>query len=75
VQDETGLELPEGEYATLAGYLLYRLGEIPRLGQTVRVGRWTLEAVGVTDRRIDWVSIARPEDGEGDGAPSEGDEA
>lgn len=75
VQDETGLELPEGEYATLAGYLLYRLGEIPRPGQTVRVRRWTLEAVGVTDRRIDWVSIARPEDEEGDSAPSEGDDA
>ena len=59
VQDETGLELPEGEYATLAGYLLYRLGEIPSQGERVSLGPWTLEAVQVTARRIDWVSISR----------------
>jgi CBS domain containing-hemolysin-like protein len=59
VHDETGLDLPEGEYATLAGFLLYRLGELPAPGQRVRVGRWTLEAVTVTERRIAWVSIGR----------------
>lgn len=59
VHDETGLELPDGEYATLAGYLLYQLGDIPQQGQKLRVGDWVLEAVQVTDRRIDWVSITK----------------
>jgi putative hemolysin len=59
VHDETGLELPDGEYATLAGFLLYQLGDIPRQGQKLRVGDWILEAVQGTDRRIDWVSITK----------------
>ena len=36
VNEELGLELPEGDYETVAGFLLDLLGHIPKAGQTVR---------------------------------------
>jgi putative hemolysin len=36
-REELGLEIPEGEYDTLAGYVLSRLGHIPRVGENVVV--------------------------------------
>jgi CBS domain containing-hemolysin-like protein len=57
VLDETGLELPEGEYATLAGFLLERLGDIPQPGDEVRLDGWALRVVAMEDHRIRWVAI------------------
>jgi magnesium and cobalt exporter, CNNM family len=36
-REELGLNIPEGEYDTLAGYVLSRLGHIPRVGENVVV--------------------------------------
>src|SRR3712207_9009005 len=37
-EDETGIELPEGPYETVAGYLMARLGRIPEPGDVVEHG-------------------------------------
>jgi len=34
--EELGLELPEGEYETVAGFVLDLLGHIPKLGQKLK---------------------------------------
>jgi CBS domain containing-hemolysin-like protein len=60
VLDETGLELPSGEYATLAGFLLHRLGEFPRPGDVVEADGWTLRVLAMDGRRVAWVSVGRP---------------
>jgi putative hemolysin len=36
-REELGLDIPEGEYDTLAGYVLSRLGHIPRVGENIVV--------------------------------------
>jgi putative hemolysin len=36
-REELGLNIPEGEYDTLAGYVLSRLGHIPRVGESIVV--------------------------------------
>ena len=46
------LELPEGDFETVAGYILFTLGRIPRLGETVTVNGHTLTVSKVTDRAI-----------------------
>jgi len=36
--DETGIELPEGPYETVAGYVMSVLGRLPRVGDVVEAG-------------------------------------
>ena len=55
---DVGVEVPEGDYATVAGLLLNHLGHIPEQpGETVHVGRWQLEVVEVRDRAITRVRV------------------
>ncbi len=50
-----GPMLPEGEYETVAGFVLDRLGRIPRAGEVVAVPGLTLTIEERTDRRILWL--------------------
>jgi putative hemolysin len=50
--DQTGLELPEGPYETVAGYLLARLGHLPAGGESAEVGGRTLTVTQLDGRRI-----------------------
>ncbi len=56
---DIGVEVPEGPYATVAGYILERLGRLPRQpGDVVDAGRWTFTVTDVTPRAIVEVRIA-----------------
>ena len=52
-----GPVLPEGEYETVAGFLLDRLGEIPAPGESIDAGRARLEVLQATERRILWIRV------------------
>jgi putative hemolysin len=55
---DLGVDLPAGDYATVAGLLLAYLGRIPKAnGETVQVGRWCLEAVEINGRAITRVEV------------------
>lgn len=47
-----GIELPEGEYKTLGGYLTSVLGRIPQAGELHSFGGWEFEVLEATHRRI-----------------------
>lgn len=47
--------LPEGEYETVAGFVLDRVGEIPAAGERIDAGRVHLEVLQATERRILWL--------------------
>lgn len=49
--------LPEGEYDTVAGLILDRLGRIPQQGDEVVLSDAVLEVLERTDRRILWTQI------------------
>jgi CBS domain containing-hemolysin-like protein len=51
------LELPEGDYETLAGFLLEAFGRIPLRGETVTWGGVTFEVLRADRRRIESVQI------------------
>jgi len=48
----TGLKLPEGEYETLGGYVMDRLGRIARKGDKVDVENWTIWVRKMDGRRV-----------------------
>jgi CBS domain containing-hemolysin-like protein len=58
--DRTTLLIPEGEYETLAGFLLDRLGHIPGAGEIVVFEGWTLRVESMDRRRIAEVRVQSP---------------
>ena len=60
VRAETGFEMPEGDYETLAGLLLDRLGHIPQPAEMVSIDGWRLEVVAMDRLRVATVRLVAP---------------
>jgi putative hemolysin len=54
---DLGVSLPEGDYATVAGLILERLGRIPSAGDAVEVDRWRLEVLAMDRNAIGRVRL------------------
>ncbi len=67
VRDDLGIDLPDGEYVTLGGYLFDAFGHIPTEGERLTAGGWDLKVVEMDKRRIAQV-VARRLDDEPDGS-------
>ena len=52
LSDQLGIDLPEGEYVTLGGYLFDAFGHIPEEGETHQTGEWELRVSEMDKRRI-----------------------
>ncbi len=64
LETQYGIELPTGgDYETLAGYLLYRLGRIPREGDSVEHGGRKYTVVAMDFNRIARVRVEKIEQG------------
>jgi putative hemolysin len=50
--EQTGIELPEGPYETVAGYVLSALGKVPSAGDSVKVPGYTITVTEMDGRRI-----------------------
>jgi putative hemolysin len=59
LRDELGLEIPEGDYETIAGFLLDQLGHIPREGETVTYNSYRIAVSEVKGVKIESVVITR----------------
>jgi putative hemolysin len=57
--EQTGVELPEGPYETVAGYLLAALGHLPGEGESVEVSGAKLTVTQLDGRRISRVRVGR----------------
>jgi putative hemolysin len=58
-REVTGVQLPEGPYETVAGYVLAELGRLPVVGDTVEVEGRTLTVLELDGRRIARISVSR----------------
>jgi magnesium and cobalt exporter, CNNM family len=56
-EDETGVELPEGPYETVAGFLMARLGRIPEPADRVELEGHTITVLVVDGRRVSRVRV------------------
>ncbi|MFC5731515.1 MULTISPECIES: hemolysin family protein [Nocardioides] len=62
--EETGIPLKDGDYETVAGFVIARLGRIPLVGDTVDVDGAVLEVTEVAGHRITKIALhpsAQPE--------------
>lgn len=57
-EDETGLELPEGPYETVAGYIMAELGRVPLVGDAVHYADRTLTVTALDGRRVNRVLVS-----------------
>lgn len=72
--EETGIELPEGPYETVAGYVMAVLGHLPSVGESVDAGAHRLTIVTMEGRRVAKVRItplSRPDNEPASPSPSE----
>jgi putative hemolysin len=52
VAEHLGVEVPEGDFVTVGGYVLEQLDRIPEPGDTVELGGWELRVQSMERRRI-----------------------
>jgi putative hemolysin len=57
VEAELGVVIPEGDYVTIAGFVLDLAGEIPTAGTIYAYGDWTFRVQSVERRRISEIVI------------------
>jgi CBS domain containing-hemolysin-like protein len=62
VEDGLGLELPDGHFETLGGFLVAQLGRFPEAGEKISYGPFLFEVISMDGRRIDRVAVTRTED-------------
>jgi CBS domain containing-hemolysin-like protein len=60
LMEQTGFELPEGPYETLAGFLLSQLGHIPVVGESLEYRGWEFTVIEVDRHRVEQVRVVAP---------------
>jgi CBS domain containing-hemolysin-like protein len=57
--DDLGLDLPQGNYETLAGFVLDQLGRVPRVGETLRWNSLRIRVAEMQGPRIKRLELTR----------------
>ena len=68
INEELHLGIPEGDYQTLAGFILDRLGSIPEVGDVMESGDLRITIKAMEGVRIEEVELRRIKPGAGSGA-------
>ena len=63
VRERCGLELPDGDFETLAGFVLQQLGRIPAPGDAFDADGWRVEVLTMRRHRIVSVLVTPLEPG------------
>jgi putative hemolysin len=61
VRSDYELEIPEGDWNTLGGFVFGRLGRVARMGDRVLIPGGQLEVVAMDGRRVAAVRVLRPD--------------
>ncbi len=59
LREELGIEIPEGDYETIAGYVLERLGHIPRVGESFASDGFVVTVTEMDGVKIEKVRLVR----------------
>jgi putative hemolysin len=58
-RDEVGIDIPEGDYDTIAGYVLSELGHIPKVGESVTVGPYRIIVSEMRGLKVEMLRVTR----------------
>jgi CBS domain containing-hemolysin-like protein len=61
VRDQLGIDIPEGEYVTLGGFLFDAFGHIPEEGERLTHAGWELRVAEMDKRRVAKVVVQSAE--------------
>ena len=64
--ERTGIELEDGSYETVAGYVVDRLGRMPAVGDSVQAGNHQLIVSELNSRRISRLDVILGSDNDDD---------
>jgi CBS domain containing-hemolysin-like protein len=59
VNEALGIDIPEGEYVTIAGFIMDVLGEVPDVGESIEHEGWSMRVQAVEKRRVTDVVVER----------------
>ena len=59
LRDAVGLELEGGDVSTIGGYVTHLLGHLPRQGEQVRIGEYTVTVTQADNRRVRQVDFKK----------------
>ena len=59
INEKYDLNIKEGDYETLAGYITTKLGKIPSQGETVNIDNFTILIARATAQKIDLVRLVQ----------------
>ncbi|MEY3926629.1 MAG: hypothetical protein RIS16_586 [Actinomycetota bacterium] len=59
LQDQTGIQLPEGPYETLSGFVMHKLGRIAQVNDVVRVDDARFTIVSMSGKRVGQLLLSR----------------
>ena len=69
VREQLGIDVPEGEYVTLGGFLFDAFGHIPEEGERLHHDGWDLRVAEMDRRRVGKVVVQRSPDRAADAQP------
>ena len=72
LEDLLGISFENGDFSTLAGLILYLLGRLPEVGDSVRFRKYTFTVTRIAERRIQRVHVRADPDAHGDDSVGEG---
>jgi CBS domain containing-hemolysin-like protein len=58
-RSDHGLDIPEGDWSTVGGFVFSRLGRLPKVGDRVRIPGAALEVVAMDGRRVAALRVLR----------------
>jgi putative hemolysin len=58
-RDELGIDIPEGDYDTIAGFVLSRLGHIPEEGESVPIDSHRITVIEMAGQKIEVLRVTK----------------
>jgi putative hemolysin len=59
LQEETGIEIPEGPYETLSGFVMHELGRIPSINDEIAIPGAKIKVISMEGKRVGTLQLKR----------------